>query len=109
MLPPDDYKLISFDVTSLFTNVPLNYTISIILKWIYDQGELETKIFRKEIDLLLLCTKNLHFFYDNKLYSQKDGVAVGSPLGPELRGFYGRFGKECDTKVINTWLSGRDM
>ena len=32
MLSPDDYKLISFDVTSLFTNVSLDYTISIILK-----------------------------------------------------------------------------
>ena len=32
VLSPDDYKLISFDVTSLFTNVPLDYTISIILK-----------------------------------------------------------------------------
>ena len=47
MLPPDDYKLISFDVTSLFTNVPLDYTISIILKPISDQRELQTKISRK--------------------------------------------------------------
>ena len=73
MLPPDDYKLISFDVTSLFTNVPVVYTINII----YDQRELETKISRKEMkDLLLRCTKNVHFSYDNKLYSQMDGVTV---------------------------------
>ena len=89
MLPPDDYKLISFDVTSLFTNVPLDYTINIILKRIYDQRELETKISRKEMkDLLLLCTKNVHFFYDNKLYSQKDGVAMRSPLGPVIAGIF---------------------
>ena len=63
MLPPDDYKLILFDVTSLCTNVPLDYTISIILKRIYDQRELETKILRKEMkDLLLLCTKKRTFF-----------------------------------------------
>ena len=48
MLLPDDYKLISFDVTSLFTSVPLDYTISIILKRIYDQRELGTKILRKK-------------------------------------------------------------
>ena len=70
MLPPDDYKLISFDVTSLFTNVPLDYTINIILKRISDQRELETKISRKEMkDLLLLSTENVHFSYNNKLYS----------------------------------------
>ena len=32
MLPPDNYKLITFDATSLFTNVPLDYTTDIILK-----------------------------------------------------------------------------
>ena len=89
MLPPDNYKLISFDVTSLFTNVLLDYTVSIILKRIYDQRELETKISRKEMkDILLLCTKNVHFSYDNKLYSQKDGVAMGSPLGPLITGIF---------------------
>ena len=63
MLPPDDYKLILFDVTSLCTNVPLDYTISIILKQIYDERELETKILRKEMrDLLLLRTKKRTFF-----------------------------------------------
>ena len=35
-------------------------------------------------DLLLLCTKNVHFSYNNKLYSQKDGVPMGSPLGPVI-------------------------
>ena len=85
MLPPDDYKLISFDVTSLFTNIPLDYTINIILKQIYDQRELETKILRKEMkNFLLLCTEKVHFSYDNKLYSQKDGIAMGSPLGPVI-------------------------
>ena len=32
MLPPDDYKLISFDTELLFTNVSLDYPINIILK-----------------------------------------------------------------------------
>ena len=45
-LPPDDYELISLDVASLFVSVPLDYTINIILKWIYDQRELEIKISR---------------------------------------------------------------
>ena len=62
ILPPDDYKLISFDVTLLLTNIPLDYTISIILKRIYDHRELEIKISRREMkDLLLVYTKNVHF------------------------------------------------
>ena len=31
-----NFKLIPFDVTSLFTNVPLDVTIDVILKQIYD-------------------------------------------------------------------------
>ena len=62
MLPSDYYKLVSFDMTSLFTIVPIDHTISIILKRIYDQRELEIKISIQEMtDLLLLCTKNAHF------------------------------------------------
>ena len=34
--------------------------------------------------LLLLYTKNVHFTFKNKIYQQKDGVAMGSPLGPVL-------------------------
>ena len=79
-LPPGDYKLVSFGVASLLTNVPLDYTISIIFKQIYDRRELETKILRKEMKyILLLCTKKVHFSYDNKLYSQKMVLQWGHP------------------------------
>ena len=34
----DGYRLISFDVKSLFTNIPLNKTVQIVLKKIYDEN-----------------------------------------------------------------------
>ena len=37
-------------------------------------------------DLILLCTKNVHFTFNNDIYKQTDGVALGSPLGPVLAG-----------------------
>ena len=30
--------------------------------------------------LLTLCTKNVHFLFNNEIYIQIDGVAMGSPL-----------------------------
>ena len=36
----------------------------------------------------MLCTKNVHFTYDNKVYQQNDGVTMGSPLGPVLSGIF---------------------
>ena len=39
-------------------------------------------------ELLLLCTKNAHFTFNNKIYQQCDGVAMGSPLGPVIAGIF---------------------
>ena len=64
---PPDYKMVSFDVVSLFTNVPLDETIDIIIKSIYDKKETNTDIPEKEMsELLYLCNKNAHFTLNNK-------------------------------------------
>ena len=34
--------------------------------------------------LLTICTKNVHFSFNNDIYVQIDGVALGSPLGTVL-------------------------
>ena len=39
-------------------------------------------------NLLLLCTKNVHFTFENNIQQQKDGIAMGSPLGPMLPGIF---------------------
>ena len=52
---PKRFKMISFDVKSLFTNVPLEETIDIILNKIYDEKKIETNIPRNIMkDLLYL-------------------------------------------------------
>ena len=76
---PSGYKLVSFDVTSLFTNVPLDFTIDVILRKIYDERLINTKIKRGEMKhLLQLCTKKLHFSFNGKTYIQVDGVVTVS-------------------------------
>ena len=75
----------SVDVASLFKNVPLEETIETILKKIYVNKEMTTDIPKPEMkELLILCTKNLQFTFNNETYIQVDGVAMGSPLGPVL-------------------------
>ena len=77
---PRKYKMISFDVKSLFTNVPPGETISIILRKIYDEVKIETNIPRKVLkELLLLCTKHVQFTFSGDIYIQLDSVAMGSP------------------------------
>ena len=86
---PKDHSFISFDVKSLFTYVPLDFTINVILRRIYNENEIHTNIKRSEMkELLLLCTKNIHFTFNNDIYQQCHGVAVGSPMGTVIAGIF---------------------
>ena len=77
---PNDHLLVSFDVKSLFTNVPLDQTIEIILNRVYKKNEISTDMTKSEMkELLNLCTKSVHFTFDDNIYVQNDGVAMGSP------------------------------
>ena len=69
---PDGYKMVSFDVASLFTNVQLEETTEIILKRTYVNRKISTDISKQEMkELLILCTKNVHFTFNNETYIQE--------------------------------------
>ena len=81
--------MISFDVILLFTNVPIDATVDIILKRIYERKEINTSFTKQELkELILLSTKGVHFTLCNESYIQTDGVAIGYPLGPVLSGIF---------------------
>ena len=86
---PDSYKIVPFDINSLFTNAPLEKTIEITLEGIYERKEINTSIRKMEMkQLLMLCTKNVHLSYNNTVCQQNDGVSVRSSLGPVLSGIF---------------------
>ena len=67
----------------------MDFSIDLVIKRIYDDKEINTDISRNDLkELLLLCTKNVHFTYIDIIYTQSDGVAMGSPLGPVLAGIF---------------------
>ena len=75
--------LVSYDVLSLFTNVPLHETIDILARKAFENCFNDTydlNMTQTDLnDLLHVATK-----FDGALYEQTDGVAMGSPLGPLL-------------------------
>ena len=85
----------SFDVDNLFTNIPLDETIEICVSKLFEKNK-KIKGFKKSHcrELLHLATKQSAFIFNNKWYTQIDGVAMGSPLGPTLANiFLGHFEK----------------
>ena len=75
----------SLDVESLFTNIPLDETIDIVTKKVFGRKHKVKGISRRDFKRLLeISTKGTVFFFNGCYYRQKDGVAMGSPLGPAL-------------------------
>ena len=76
----------SLDVESLFTNIPLEETIDIVTNRVYDNNKRKVNgIWKRDFkDLLRLATKESVFYFNGRYFKQKDGVAMGSPLGPAL-------------------------
>ena len=79
----NNVMMASFDIKSLFTNIPLDETIDIIVnKCFFNTYRFHGFTQQQFTNLLTMAVKNCHFFFDGILYHQKDGVAMGSPLGP---------------------------
>ncbi|CAF3533244.1 unnamed protein product [Rotaria socialis] len=79
------HRMVSFEVSSLYTNVPINETIEIILNSLYVIQPIPPIMKRDDInELLIFATRNSHFLFDGKVYDQIDDVSMGSPLAPLL-------------------------
>ena len=73
----------SFDVSSLFANVPLDETIKICSDALYDECDSPPIISKKVfVELMKSATSSVEFSFNNTMYKQTDGVAMGSPLDP---------------------------
>ena len=73
--------LVSYDVSSLFTNVPLDETIEILVNRAFTNNWFNTThnlaLTRTDlVDLLSVATKGQLFQFDRALYEQTDGVAT---------------------------------
>ena len=79
----------SFDVTSLYTNIPLNETINIIIELAFDNRNIfnsyTKNLFKKLLEIVLLDS---YFIFNQELYSQIDGLAMGSPVAPILANIF---------------------
>lgn len=80
-------QLISYDIVSLFTNIPLEETIQITCDYVFNNQNHPPCNKEEFAQLLRIATSGV-FTFNNTLYQQVDGVMMGSPLGPTLANIF---------------------
>ena len=83
--------LVSFDVESLFTNVPIDATVQAALQKLENDPNLadRTMLTPAQIaDLLTFVLRSTYFLYNGSIYEQKDGAAMGSPVSAVIANLY---------------------
>ena len=68
--------MVSFDVESLFTNVPIEGAVQTTLRLSNHTNLTPTQI----ADLLNFVLRSTHFKYNGSIYEQEDGAAMGRPV-----------------------------
>ncbi|MES9973314.1 MAG: reverse transcriptase domain-containing protein, partial [Candidatus Thiodiazotropha sp.] len=89
-IEPED-TMISFDIVSLYTNVPKNRAIERLTELLIEDETLNmrTKLTVEQIvEGIALCLNASYFRYDTAIYSQEQGLAMGSPISPVLANIY---------------------
>jgi hypothetical protein len=78
--------MISFDVDNLYTNVPVKEAIEITLDMLFKTSKPPNIPYtRSQFEKLLkIAVCDIPFRFFDKTFTQIDGVAMGSPLGPIL-------------------------
>ena len=77
--------LSSYDVTVLFTSIPVDPALGIIKDLLEKDPTLKERTVMSIGDIVLLlefCLKNTYFSFQGQFYEQVEGAAMGSPVSP---------------------------
>ena len=79
----------SFDVESLFTNIPLQETIDFCVKLLFnDKSNIDGFTITDLHQLLTVTVSESLVLFDSEYYKQIDGVAMSFPLGPTFANIF---------------------
>ena len=99
----DDECLVSFDVSALFTSIPVDEALRIIQALLENDETLSDRTDMSPAQvtsLLTLCLKTTYFIYKGEFYIQKEGAAMGSPVSPIVANLYM---EDFEEKAISTF------
>lgn len=88
---PPPHKMVSYDVTALFTSIPVESAIETTRRHMErDQSwTSRTKLLSEDvIELLEICLTTTYFSFQGSFYKQKKGAAMGSPISPIIANIF---------------------
>ena len=94
----------SYDVTALFTSIPVPSALDIIRSKLEHDADLSNRTSMSAdniIELLSFCLNNTYFVFQEEFYEQTRGAAMGSPTSPIVANI---FMKAFENKAIETAL-----
>ena len=83
--------LSSYDVTSLFTSVPIDLALNIIKDLLEKDDKLNDRMvlsIQNITELLGFCLHNTYFSFQNKFYEQVESAPMGSPVSTIVANLY---------------------
>ena len=91
-----DDRLVSFDVKSLFTKVPIEEALEVIGRRLESCDDppdttLSIPMIKR---LLRICLTSTYFMWNDEYYEQTDGAAMGNPLSPIVANIYMEYFEE---------------
>ena len=99
----------SYDVTALFTSIPVPSVLDIIKKKLEQDTELPNRTIMPAdniLELLGFCLNNIYFVFQETFYEQTKGAAMGSPISPIIANI---FMEAFENRAITTALHSQDM
>ena len=96
--------IMSFDVTALYTSIPVANAIEVIKRRLEQDTELPRRTTWSTdniLNLLEYCLVNTYFLFDGQFFEQTKGVAMGSPVSPIVANIYM---EAFEDRAINTAL-----
>ena len=94
--------LSSYDVSALFTSVPIDPALKIIKDLLDKDTTLKERTVMEVGDIILLlefCLKNTYFSFQSQFCEQVEGAAMGSPVSPIVANLYMEY---LEQKALST-------
>lgn len=95
--------IVSYDVISLFTNIPIDEMMTVIKTKLENDNMLANRTTLSPssiMELLDVCVKNSYFQYNNSFFLQNSGLPMGGILSPLLSNIYM---DHFENLLLSTW------